>query len=470
MTNSIITRRELLHRGTAGIGTLALAAMLAKDGRLLADDDDHELRVVPHFEGAAKSVIFLFMSGAPSQVDTWDPKPELARLHGQNVPESLARNVPRIKRAGLKNLMASPWKFQEHGESGIPVSELLPQTARHVDDLCVLRTLHHRNPVHGPAEVVSLTGTQQGDRPSLGSWITYGLGSENENLPSFIAMNVNSSGMQFPQPAGWSTGFLPARYQATVVSAAQGIRDAKMPGIYSERQRREQLDLIEWLNQRQLDRLDAPSELEARIRSYELAFRMQSAAPELFDLSKETAQTRRDYGIDNKATASFAAHCLLARRMVERGVRFVQLRFGGWDAHSKLLENHRSQAAKTDRPVAALLADLKRSGLLDQTLVIWGGEFGRTPTMEGSNKGRDHSPAAYSMWLAGGGIQGGQIIGRTDEIGYTPVERPIRPSDFHATILHALGIDQHKLYYEHNGRKELVTVLGGEVIDEVFDA
>ncbi len=415
-------------------------------------------------------MIFLFMSGAPSQVDTWDPKPELARLSGQDVPQSIARNVPRIKRAGLRNLMASPWKFTAHGECGTPVSQLLPHTAKHVDDICVLRTLHHRNPVHGPAEVISLTGTQQGNRPSLGAWITYGLGTENENLPGFVAMSVNEAAMQFPQPAGWGAGFLPARYQATRVGAERGIRDVAMPDLYNDHTRREQLELINWFNRRHQDRFGEHSELEARIRSYELAFRLQTAAPELFDLAQETAAIRRSYGLENKTTAPLGRHLLLARRMVERGVRFVQVRMGGWDAHANLKQNHESQAARSDLPVAALLADLKQRGLLDHTLVIWGGEFGRTPTMEGSKKGRDHSPAAYSMWLAGGGVRGGQIIGRTDDIAYSPIERPVRPSDFHATVLHALGIDQHQLFYEHNGRKELVTVLGGDVLRDVFES
>jgi hypothetical protein len=465
-----VSRRDLLQRGTAGLGTLALAALLARDGKLAGGESSDAPQVSPKFAGPAKSVIFLFMGGAPSHVDTWDPKPLLGKLAGGDVPESIARNIPRIKRAGLRNLMASPWKFSQHGQCGTPVSELLPHTARHVDDLCVMRTLHHRNPVHGPAEVVLLTGTQQGDRPSLGSWITYGLGSENENLPGFVMMSVNEIGMQFAQPAGWNAGFLPARFQATRVAADSGIRDTAMPALYDDRTRREQLDLVGFLNRRQQERLGSPSELEARIRSYELAFRMQTAAPELFDLSQETAAVKRMYGLENKLSAPLGQHLLLARRMVERGVRFVQVRLGGWDAHANLKQNHESQCGRCDLPTAGLLADLKQRGLLDRTLVIWGGEFGRTPTMEGTKKGRDHSPAAYSMWMAGGGVRGGQILGRTDEIGYTPVERPIRPSDFHATILAALGIDQHELFYDHKGRKELVTVLGGDVIREVFKA
>jgi hypothetical protein len=461
--NQIINRRAMLAQCGAGMGTLALATLLADDGLLAGESGEADKRP----QGTAKHVIFLFMSGAPSQVDTFDPKPLLGKLDGQDVPESIAEHVPRIKRSGLKNLMASPFKFQPYGESGIPVSELLPHTARQVDDLCVIRSLAHRNPVHGPAECITLTGTQVGDRPSLGSWLTYGLGSENESLPSFVVMNANSSAMQFPQAAGWSAGFLPARHQGTVVEQS-GIRNVRMPAEYTDASRRRQLELMEFLNRRHMEKLGDNSELEARIRSYELAFRMQAAAPEVFDLGKETQQTKEMYGIGNKTTGEMAARCLTARRLVEAGVRFVQIRLGGWDAHANLTGNHSNMCARSDQPIAALLADLKQRNLLDETLVVWGGEFGRTPTMEGKGKGRDHSPGGYVTWLAGGGIRGGQIIGQTDEIGYTPVERPLRPSDLHATILHALGIDQYKLFYDHHGRKELVTVLGGEVIREAF--
>jgi hypothetical protein len=464
----VLNRREMLGRSIGGLGSLALMTLLAEDGLLAAEHTEDTHRLGPHFVGKAKNVILLFMAGGPGQVDTFDPKPELKRLEGKDVPESIRKNVPAIKRAGLVNVMASPFAFRPHGQSGIPVAEILPQTARHVDDLCVLRSLTHRNPVHGPAECVMLTGSGIGDRPSLGAWLTYGLGSENRNLPAFLVMNVNTVGMQFAQVPGWSAGFLPPRYQGTVVQGKTGIQDVHLPGKSTTQQRREQLDLLGFLNERHQEQLGGDSELEARIRSYELAFRMQTAAPELFNLSGETATLKSAYGLDDRRTEAMGRHCLLARRMVERGVRFVQVRFGGWDAHSKLENNHRSQAAKTDRPIATLLADLKQRGLLDETLVIWAGEFGRTPTMEGRGRGRDHSPLAFSIWLAGGGVQGGQIIGQTDPLGYTVVEMPITPSDLYATILQAVGIDQHKLFYYHNGRKEIVTVLGGEVVGEVF--
>ncbi|QDU61720.1 hypothetical protein Pan216_25820 [Planctomycetes bacterium Pan216] len=461
------SRRDFLAALGLGAGSIGLSTMLA-DEQALASSSKPGGVAAPHFPPKAERVIFLFMAGGPSQVDSFDPKPALATLQGQSVPDSIAREIPKIKRAGLHNIMRSPFKFKKRGESGLDVSELFPETAKHADDLCVIRSMHHRNPVHGPAECVALTGTQLGDRPSLGAWMLYGLGSPNRNLPGYMVMNINSVGMQFPQAAGWGTGFMPARYQGTVIDPRRGIDDIATPASYTPSARRRQLDLVRWLNGRHLESLGEHSELEARIRSYEMAFRMQSAAPELFDLSSVPSPVKAAYGTEDKPTSAMGRACLLARRMVERGVRIVQIRVGGWDAHGALERNHRSMAAKTDRPVAALLADLKARGLLDSTLVVWGGEFGRTPTMEGRGKGRDHNPSGYTVWLAGGGVKGGHVIGTTDPLGYVAVERPVRPSDLHATILHALGIDQHKLIYQHNGRDELATVLGGDVVHEVF--
>ena len=447
-----------------GAGSLALSSMLARGSQSSAD-----AITAPHFAPKAKSVIFLFMSGGPSQVDTFDPKPELAKLEGKDVPESLARNVPKIQRAGLNNLMASPWAFNEYGQSGIPVSDLLPETAKHVDDLCIIRSVNHRKPVHGPGECVALTGTGGGDRPSLGAWSIYGLGSESQNLPSFITLNLHTDGMQYPQAAGWGPGFLPSRFQGTVVDPSKGIRDVAMPAGTTYDSRRRQLDLIEFFNRQHLSKLEKHSELEARVRSYEMAFRLQTAAPELFDVSGESEHIRKLYGLDESATKSSGLGCLTARRMVERGVRFVQVRVGGWDAHGNIKGNHTKLAARTDRPIAGLLADLKQRGLLESTLVVWAGEFGRTPTMEGRGKGRDHSPAGYTVWMAGGGVRGGQIIGATDPIGYVAIERPVSVPDFHATILHSLGIDSDRLTYDHHGLIETpVGVTGGNVIHEVF--
>ena len=456
------SRRRLLSTGLGlGASSLGLRTLLAEEsGSLLSGH--------PHFAPRAKSVIFLFMSGGPSQVDTFDPKPELAKLEGKDVPDSLAKHVPRIQRAGLKNLMASPWEFQQHGNSGIPVSELLPHTAEHVDDLCVIRSMQHRNPVHGPGECVALTGTGAGDRPSIGAWSIYGLGSETRNLPAFVTMNLHNDGMQFPQAAGWGPGFLPPRFQGTVVDPEKGIRDVAMPQGITDDRRRRQLSAIDWFNRRHLSDLGTHPEIEARIRSYEMAFRLQTAAPELFALERESDATRAMYGLDTSPTKQSGRGCLLARRMVERGVRFVQVRIGGWDAHGNLKGNHERMCGITDRPIAALLTDLKQRGLFDSTLVVWAGEFGRTPTMEGKANGRDHSPAGYSVWFAGGGVKGGQIIGETDPIGYVATERPVSPHDFHATILHSLGIDANRLTYHHHGRDEVPTVFGGKAVTEVF--
>jgi hypothetical protein len=464
----MITERSLLNRrkfaATAGLGatSIALHSLLA-DG---ADQTGHAL--APHHKPSARSVIFLFMSGGPSQVDTFDPKPVLAKLAGQDVPESLAQNVPRIKRAGLSHLLASPWKFQQQGNAGVAVSELLPEIGRHADELCVIRSMTHRNPVHGPGECVALTGTSVGDRPSLGAWSIYGLGSETQELPSFITMNLHTDGMQFPQAAGWNPGFLPSKYQGTLVDPAKGILHAELPKDVSTTQREQELQVIQAMN-RKFYSSTKLNELEARIRSYETAFKMQTSAPELFEVSQETAETQNLYGCNDDKTREVGRACLLARRMVQRGVRYIQIRVGGWDAHGNLKGNHEKMAARTDMPIAGLLSDLKRTGLLHNTLVVWGGEFGRTPTMEGRSGGRDHSPSAYATWLAGGGTQGGQTVGRTDPIGYTVTERPVKPLDLHATILHALGIDAKQLIFDHHGLQENpLGVTGGSVVSEVF--
>ncbi len=452
-----LDRRRFSISCGLGAGSLALRSLLA---------DDVASR---HHPATAKSVIFLFMSGGPSQVDTFDPKPELAKLAGKDVPDSIARHVPKIKRAGLKNLMPSPWKFNRYGEGGLPVSDLFPATAKCADDLCLIRSLTHRNPVHGPGECVALTGTGTGDRPSLGAWSIYGLGSQARQLPEFIAMNLHTDGMQHPQAAGWGPGFLPSHYQGTVVDPTRGIRNVKMPAGVSNRQRQDEIEAIGMLNRRFLEAVGRHSELAARIRSYEVAFQMQTAAPELFQIDSESSETQRLYGLEQPETKTVGRTCLLARRMVERGVRFVQLRVGGWDAHGNIKANHQKMAARTDRPIAALLQDLKRTGLLDSTLVVWGGEFGRTPTMEGRGNGRDHSPAAYTVWLAGGGVRGGQIVGETDSLGYTVTDRPVKPQDLHATILHALGIDAERLVYDHHGLQETpLGVTGGAPLTEVF--
>jgi len=411
-------------------------------------------------------VIFLFMGGGPSHVDTFDPKPELVKLDGKDVPESIAKDIPRIARWPLKGLLGWRFKLAPHGQSGLAISELYPELARCADDLCLLRGMKHNSPIHAPAEYIATTGTGVGDRPSLGAWATYGLGTEAADLPAFMVFISNT---ETPRGPAFHSGFLPARYQGTRVESSGPVDLALPPGIAAG-DRREQLDLLARLNAEHLARAGGDDELEARIRSYELAFRMQTAAPEAFDLTRETAETRRLYGIDEEQTREFGTHCLLARRLVERGVRFLQLRHGKWDAHTKTVGDHRRQCGYTDRPIAALLTDLKRRGLLDETLLVWGGEFGRTPAAQGGgdDPGRDHSPSGYTMWLAGGGVRGGQAVGATDPVGYAAIERPTHPSNVHATILAALGIDQGRLTYRHNNRNEMATVNGAEVIGEVF--
>ncbi len=464
-----LDRRAWLAQSGLGLGAIALASLLAEDGLLAAEAPQLSAAgaKLPHARPTARSVIMLFMGGGPSQVDTFDPKPELSRLNGQDVPASIAAGVPRIARSPLKNLFGSPYRFNKRGQSGIEVSELLPETAKHVDKLCVIRSMRHSSPIHAPAEYIMLTGTQVGDRPSLGAWVTYGLGSENSDLPAFMVFNSDGS----DRSNGYAAGFLPARYQGTMVRGATGPADLAMPRGYTTASRRRQLDLIAALNRHHQEQLPADSELEARIRSYELAFRMQSAAPAAFDLAGETAETKQLYGLDVAESEEFGRHCLWARRLVERGVRFVQLRTGNWDAHSLLTTNHGRKAKATDRPIAGLLTDLARRGLLEETLVVWCGEFGRTPTAQGgggANAGRDHSPSGYSMWLAGGGVRGGQVIGATDPVGYAAIERPVSPGDLHATLLKALGLDQYKLFHTHHNRRELLTVNGASVVEEVF--
>ena len=421
-----LSRRELLRNSTLGFGAAALAALLHEDGLLGADGDTQ-----PHHPPTARQVVFIFLGGGPGHVDTFDPKPELTRLHGQNVPESIARGVPRIARSPLQNLLASPWKFQRAGESGLEISELFPHLARCADDLCVIRSCRHDSPIHAPAEYLSTTGSLLGERPSLGAWLTYGLGSENRNLPGFVVFKTGET----VRPPTTAAGFLPAQYQGIHVDVERGIPHLARPAHVPEAQRRAQVDFLNRLNQRHLRTVSETSELEARIASYELGFRMQQNAPEAFDLSQETAESQTLYGIGEADTNEYARILLTTRRLIERGVRFIQIRSGGWDAHSDLLGNHTKKCRATDRPIAAFLQDLRRRGLLERTLVIWGGEFGRTPTAQaGTDKpGRDHSPSGYSMWLAGGGVRGGPVIEATDPVGYAAIERPINPHDLHAT-------------------------------------
>jgi len=464
-----VTRRDVLVRAAHGFGAIALASVLPPPAHA-AERVNPLAPKPPHFPPKAKSVIFLFMVGAPSHVDTFDPKPALEKYDGQLLPPSYGTVVSEFTK-GDTPLLKSPWKFHKFGQCGREVSTLFPNLAQCVDDLCFVRSFYTESTVHAPAMYQVNTGRILMGYPSMGSWITYGLGSESENLPAYVVM---------PQPEGtpeggtpcWGAGFLPAVYQGTAFRPGpKPIVNLNPPaGMTPQRQRRT-LDFLQRMNE--MDALDSDTELAARISSYELAFRMQSHAPEAVDLSKESAATRRLYGLDKKHTVEFATRCLLARRLVERGVRFVQIYSGGgpvsmqWDAHSNLVENHEKMCAITDLPIAGLLRDLKQRGLLETTLVIWGAEFGRLPMSQGGN-GRDHNPHGYTMWFAGGGVKPGVIIGDTDEMGLRALEPRHPMRDFHATILHLLGLDQNRLWFLHNGRNEKLTDFGGNVITEML--
>ncbi|HTN75302.1 MAG TPA: DUF1501 domain-containing protein [Pirellulaceae bacterium] len=452
-----LNRRDMLLRSGGGFGALALAQMLGAESSVKAESG------APHIKPRAKNVIFLFMEGGPSHIDTFDPKPALEKLAGQPLPSSFK---PVILAMGEQNppLMASKRKWERHGESGLWVSDWLPNIAKQVDDICVVRSLWGDGINHSGGVCQMNTGSIFAGRPSLGSWVTYGLGTENQNLPAFVVLEDNT-GTVINGPRNWGAGFMPAVYQGTPLSSGkEPIKFLTNPeGVTAERQRAK-LDFIGRLNRGHYEARQEQSELEARIKSYELAFRMQAAAPEAVDLASETEETNKLYGIDQKETEKFGRMCLLARRMVEHGVRFVQLYHGAgskWDAHSNIESNHGGLCKASDKPIAGLLMDLKRRGLLQDTLVVWGGEFGRTPMSEQGN-GRDHNPTGFTMWLAGGGVKGGQTIGATDEIGLHATENRLHIHDFHATILHLLGVDHMKLQYLHKGRPERATLNEGE--------
>jgi hypothetical protein len=458
------TRREFLELAGCGFGWLAFHALneaSSAEGNLLAAKP-------PHFRPRARSVIWLFIEGGPSHLDLFDPKPTLAKLHGQPLPASFKRPVTAMGRTAYTPLLASKRTFRQYGQSGIWVSDWLPELAQCVDDLAVIRSCYADGLNHVGSVCQMNTGSILAGRPSLGAWTLYGLGSANENLPGFVVLQDNPD-----DPAGgprnWGTGFMPATWQGT------RFRDGDSPVLYlrpqetSEHQRR-RLDFIQELNRLHAQTRREDTELEARIAAYELAFRMQAAAPEVVDLSRETEETKRLYGLDRPETSAMARCCLLARRLVERGVRFVQIYCGSgskWDAHTDVETNHSRLCRASDRPIAALLKDLKRRGLLESTLVVWAGEFGRTPMSESGN-GRDHNPWGFTVWLAGGGIRGGVTYGATDEIGLYAVEDRVHVHDLHATILHCLGLDHRKLTYFYNGREERPTINGGRIIHEIL--
>ncbi|MBL6763537.1 MAG: DUF1501 domain-containing protein [Verrucomicrobiae bacterium] len=462
------TRREFLRSAGAGFGAVALSAMLEREG--LADAPEAGVANPlaahgSHFTGTAKNVIFLFMSGGPSHVDLFDYKADLIRLGGRPIPDSFGEFKTRRKVA--KNNLLPPLRpFHRHGQSGIEVSEWLPNIAGCVDDICLLRGCHGDSVTHPESVYLMNTGSILMGRASLGSWSAYGLGSESENMPAFVVMPDPDGWVKGGAPA-WGNGYLPATYQGTILrGGATPILNLNNPRGVSAAQQLETVNLINQLNRNGLRQGEQDSPLAARIAAYELAYRMQSHAREVVDVSRESPATRRLYGMDEAVTEDFGRRCLMARRMVERGVRFVQLYCGdtlGWDGHSKMDSNHSELCARSDLPVAGLLKDLKSRGLLDSTLVIWGGEFGRMPMSEGAD-GRDHNPHGFCMWMAGGGVKGGQVIGATDAVGLRAVEDKTHVHDIHATILHLLGFDHTRLTYRHHGREDRLTDVFGRVI------
>jgi hypothetical protein len=465
-------RRQFLSQAALGFGSLAFAALSAEDlpaGPATASHNPLAPKQ-PHFDAAAKSVIFLFMAGGPSQVETFDPKPLLNELHGKPVPESFG--VIKTQQTTNESLLLGCKRtFAPQGESGLVMSDLFPELASCADDISVVRSLHAESIVHAPALYQMNSGRTLMGHPSLGAWINYGLGSENENLPGYVVM-LDPDGTLVGGPPCWGAGYFPPVYQGTLFRPGEvPILNLKPSDARTMRRQRRSLDLLNQLNQ--LERHPEDQQLLSRLATYELAFRMQSHAPEAVDLSGETQLTRQMYGMDDPRTAEFGTRCLLARRLVQRGVRFVQLYAGGgpgnmtWDGHGDIEENHLRMARQSDQPIAGLLKDLKQQGMLDETLVIWAGEFGRTPMSQGKT-GRDHSPFGFSIWMAGGGIQGGRTVGATDEIGLRAVENTFHVRDLHATILNQLGLDQHELTFLHNGREEILTDIGGEVIEELL--
>jgi hypothetical protein len=456
-----LTRRELLRQSSIGFGSLALTALLGAESRA----ESPLAPKSPHFPPKAKRIIFLFMHGGPSQVDTFDYKPLLQRDDGKPLPFA----KPRVVSSETGNLLRSPWKFNQHGQSGAWVSELFPRLAECVDDLCIIRSMHGSNSRHGGALLELHTGSDTFVRPSIGSWITYGLGTENQDLPGFVTIcpTLTHGGVN-----NWSSAFLPATYQGTPLgNASIPAEQATIPFIHNSEtpralQRRE-LDLLQEMNRERLVQTGPDPSLEGRIASFELAFRMQTAAPELQAITGETPATRKLYGLDDPKTRNFGRQCLMARRFAERGVRFVQVTHSyKWDQHDNLRRDHAKNALEVDQPIAGLLQDLKGRGMLPDTLVLWGGEFGRTPVAQGKD-GRDHNPHALTMWLAGGGVQPGITYGTSDDYGYYAVDQKVHFHDLHATILHLLGLDHKQLTYRYAGRDFRLTDVHGEVVQGI---
>ncbi len=464
-----ISRRKWLERSACGFGNVALLGMLANHARGGEARSANPLAAKePHFPAKAKRVVFLFMHGGVSHVDSFDPKPKLTEMNGQPLP--IAK--PKFEFAPTGNLLASPWKFQRYGKSGIEVSDLFPLIGSCIDDICVIRSLNGGDQVsHGPALLNINTGSGVFARPSMGAWTLYGLGTENDNLPGFISL---SPSLYHGGAQNFGSAFLPASFQGTRIGdGSTSFTEAKLsnlaPGDDPSLQRL-QLDLLNERNRAALEKIGDDPRLEARIAAFEMSFRMQAEAPVVMDLARETAETHTKYGVGVEPTDEFARQCLLARRCLEAGVRFVQVNFSFprnyWDAHGDLRNNHTSNAKKVDQPIAALLTDLRARGMLDDTLVIFGTEFGRTPAAQGGD-GRDHHPHAFSVWMAGGGVRGGMTYGQTDDFGYYVAENKVTMPDFHATILHLLGLDHERLTYRHAGRDYRLTDVHGNVVKEI---
>ena len=462
-----LSRRDLLGRIGYGMGSVALSSMFA-DELLAAPAKKDPLAVrEPHFPPKAKNVIFLHMVGAPSHLDLYENKPKLVEYSGKDCPEEFLEGQRFAFIRGTPKLLGSEFKFQQHGESGMVISEVMPHLARHADKLCMIKTLHTEHFNHAPAQLFFETGFGRFGRPTMGSWVTYGLGSENRNLPGFVVLitgSVAGAGNSL-----WGNGFLPSAYQGIEFrSTGDPVLFLSNPKGIDNTDRKRIVDNINTLNQAQLNRVGDP-EIEARIAQYEMAYRMQSSVPELMDISAETKQTHEKYGTQ-PGKANFANNCLLARRLVERGVRFVQLFDQGWDHHGSVFPSLKNKCKQVDQPIAALLEDLEERGLLDETLVVWGGEFGRTPLMQGDRAkvGRDHHKDAFCVWMAGGGTKGGTTYGETDELGYYPTKNSVHVNDFHATMLHLLGMDHEKLTYKFQGRDFRLTDVGGHVIHDLI--
>jgi hypothetical protein len=465
----LLARRWFLQECGVGLGSLALIDLLARGGYAAPAQSalpDPLAPKAPHFAPKAKRVIFLFMAGAPSQMELFDNKPELARLDGTLPPPDLIKNYRAAFINPSSKLLGPRFKFAKYGQSGAELSELLPHLATVADDIAIVRSMVTDAFNHAPAQILMSTGSQQFGRPSFGSWATYGLGSESRDLPGFVVFSSGSKG-----PSGgnsnWGSGFLPTAYQGVQFrSGGDPVLYLSNPRGIDEQVQRESLDTIGKLNRLRLDAVGDP-EIATRINSYEMAFRMQARAPEVMDIAREPQAILDLYGAE-PGKPSFANNCLLARRLVERGVRFVQLFHEAWDQHSSLKFDLKKNCRNTDKPAAALIKDLKQRGLLEDTLVIWGGEFGRTPMVQGGDDGRDHHPNAFSMWFAGGGIKGGQTIGKTDDLGFDSVEERVHVHDLHATLLHLLGFDHTKLTFKFQGRQFRLTDVSGEVVRKLL--